>query len=220
MKKTGKKRPYRAGRRKTKGRKIPVISSTAFTSVPTCSVNRPSVNFDNLIQVPLSSQPQDRQGQLCVALFNACSVGTPEKRTEIADFIIDLCVDVLFLTETWLRQAGDEAKCADLAPPGFTAKSFPRSSRGGGLAIVLKDSLLPHFSWTTSLPFCHTSFELIHATLTLTQKTLHFYTLYRPPPNRKNKLTDSLFFEQFPDLLEHCNSLAGNSFILGDFNFH
>ncbi|WP_419615364.1 endonuclease/exonuclease/phosphatase family protein, partial [Thiolapillus sp.] len=153
-------------------------------------------------------------------MFNACSVGTPEKRTEIADFIIDLCVDVLFLTETWLRQAGDEAKCADLAPPGFTAKSFPRSSRGGGLAIVLKDSLLPHFSWTTSLPFCHTSFELIHATLTLTQKTLHFYTLYRPPPNRKNKLTDSLFFEQFPDLLEHCNSLAGNSFILGDFNFH
>ena len=82
------------------------------------------------------------------------------------------------------------------------------------------DSLLPHFSWTTSLPFCHTSFELIHATLTLTQKTLHFYTLYRPPPNRKNKLTDPLFFEQFPDLLEHCNSLAGNSFILGDFNFH
>ena len=79
-------------------------------------------------------------------MFNACSVGTPEKRTEIADFIIDLCVDVLFLTETWLRQAGDEAKCADLAPPGFTAKSFPRSSRGGGLAVVLKDSLVPHFS--------------------------------------------------------------------------
>ena len=103
----------------------------------------------------------------------------------------------MFITETWLRQAGDEVKCADLAPPGFTAKSFPCSSQGGGLTIVLKDSLLPHFSWTTSLPFRHTSFELIHATLTLTQRTLHFYTLYRPPPNRKNKLTDSLFFEQF-----------------------
>ena len=42
-----------------------------------------------------------------MAVFNACSVGTPEKKTEIADFIIDLCVDVLFLTETWLRRAGD-----------------------------------------------------------------------------------------------------------------
>ena len=81
-----------------------------------------------------------------MALFNACSVGTPEKKTEIADFISDHCVDVLFITETWLRQAGDEANCADLALPGLTAKSFPRSSRGGGLAIVLKDSLLPHFS--------------------------------------------------------------------------
>ena len=44
---------------------------------------------------------------LIMAVFNACSVGTPEKKTEIADFIIDLCVDVLFLTETWLRRAGD-----------------------------------------------------------------------------------------------------------------
>ena len=61
-------------------------------------------------------------------MFNACSVGTLEKRTEIADFITDRCVDVLFIMKTWLRQASDEAKCADLAPPGFTVKSFLRSS--------------------------------------------------------------------------------------------
>ena len=59
-----------------------------------------------------------------------------------------------------------------------------------------------------------------HCTLTLPQKTLYFYMLYCPLLKRKNKLTDSLFFEQFPDLLEHHNSLAGNPFILGDFNFH
>ena len=33
---------------------------------------------------------------------------------------------------------------------------------------------------------------------TITQ--LHFF-LYRPPPGKKNQLSDALFFEQFPDFL-------------------
>ena len=37
-----------------------------------------------------------------IDLFNARSVGTDEKRTEI--------------TETWLRPSDDEIKCADLTP--------------------------------------------------------------------------------------------------------
>ena len=38
----------------------------------------------------------------------------------------------MLLTETWLRPAGDEAKIADLAPPGYSVLSFARSA--GGLA--------------------------------------------------------------------------------------
>ena len=44
--------------------------------------------------------------------------------------------------------------------------------------------------------------------------------MYRPPPSRKNKLTDSLFSEQFPDLIDTCNSLRGQICILGDMNIH
>ena len=47
-----------------------------------------------------------------------------------------------------------------------------------------------------------------------------FFCLYRPPPNRKNKLTDSLFVEQLSAFLEYCNSIAGCLLILGDFSFH
>ena len=61
-----------------------------------------------------------------LSLFNARSVGTSRKRTEICNLITDNNVD-MFLTETWLRPSGDEAKCADLAPPGYTVHSFPRS---------------------------------------------------------------------------------------------
>ena len=37
---------------------------------------------------------------------------------------------------------------------------------------------------------------------------------------RKNRLTDSVFFDQFPEFLDSCNSLPGQLFILGDFNIH
>ena len=49
---------------------------------------------------------------------------------------------------------------------------------------------------------------------------LHFFCVYRPPPSRKNKLTESTFLGQFPDPLDHCDSLPGLLCILGDFNFH
>ena len=56
--------------------------------------------------------------------------------------------------------------------------------------------------------------------LTLLQQHIHLFCLYRPPPSSKNKFTDSLFLDQFPDLLDHCNSLHTSLIILGDFNVH
>ena len=42
-----------------------------------------------------------------IGLFNARSVGTDEKRTEIKEFFTDQAIDILFLTETWLRPSDD-----------------------------------------------------------------------------------------------------------------
>ena len=69
-------------------------------------------------------------------LFNARSVGTSRKKTEICNFITDNDVDIMFLTETWLRPSGDEAKCADLAPPGYSVHSFPRSPGAASCRVV------------------------------------------------------------------------------------
>ena len=69
-----------------------------------------------LIRVPLLASASSSVSALRVALFNARSVGTPEKRCEISSYINDIAIDSMFLTETWLRSHGDEAKIADLAP--------------------------------------------------------------------------------------------------------
>ena len=126
------------------------------------------------------------------------------------------------MTETWLSAQGDEAKTAELAPSGFDVKSFPRQSRsrGGGIATVYKSTLGSNITFKTNFYFTHTSFEVVQASITLQHNTLHFFCMYRPPPNRRNNLTDSMFTEQLPDLLDYVNSLPGFVCLVGDMNIH
>ena len=131
------------------------------------------------------------------------------KRCEISTFIKDNGVDLLLVTETWLRAQGDEAKTAELESSGFDVKSFPfqSRSRGGGIATVYKSTLGSNIIFKTNFDLTHTSFEVVQASITLQHNTLHFFCLNRPPPNRRNNLTDSMFTEQLPDLLDYVDSL-------------
>ena len=127
-----------------------------------------------------------------------------------------------FVKETWLSAQGDEAKTVELAPSGLDVKSFPRQSRsrGGGIATAYKSTLGYDITFKTNFDFTHTSFEVVQASITLQHNTLHFFCLYRPPPNRRNNLTDSMFTEQLPDLLEYVNNLLGFVCLVGDMNIH
>ena len=60
----------------------------------------------------------------------------------------------------------------------------------------------------------------MQASIILQHNTLHFFCLYRPPPNRRNNLTDSMFTEQLPDLLDYVNNLTGFVCLVGDMNIN
>ena len=113
------------------------------------------------------------------------------------------------MTETWLNAQGDEEKTVELAPSGFDVKSFPSQSRfrGGGIAIISKSILGSNITFKTKFDFTHTSFEIVQASITLQHNTLHFLCLYHPPPNRRNNLTDSMFNQQLPVLIDYINNL-------------
>ena len=160
-----------------------------------------------------------------VASFNAQKVKGNYitcRRCEISTFIEDNGVDLFFETETWLSAQGDEAKTVELAPSGFDVKSFPRQSRsrGGGIATVYKSTLGSNITFKTNFDFTHTSFQVVQASITLQHNTLHFFCLYHHPPNRRNNLTDSMFTEQLPDLLDYVNNLSGYVCLVGDMNIH
>ena len=182
-----------------------------------------TLNRANLIIVPILqsfSESHFSNDSLRIGCFNARSIGPSEKRSEINNFIFDNRIDVFFLVETWLKDVGDEPKIAYVTPIGYAARSFPMLNRGGGLAIIARSHILQHIAFKSSFSFEHHSFELFQATLALQKRSVNFFCLYRPPPNRKNILTDSLFVEQLSAFLEYCNSVAGCLLILGDFNFH
>ena len=126
------------------------------------------------------------------------------------------------MTETWHSAQGDETKSVELAPSGFDVKSFPRQSRyrGGGIATVYKSTLVSNITFKTNFDFTHTSFEVVQASITLQHNTLHFVCLYRHPPNRRNNLTDSMFTEQLPALLDYVKNLQGFDCLVGDMNIH
>ena len=60
----------------------------------------------------------------------------------------------------------------------------------------------------------------MQASITLQHNTLHFFCLYRPPPNRRNNLTVSMFIEQLPNLLDYVNNLPGFVCFVGDMIIH
>ena len=118
-----KTRTHRAGRRKQSAIRTIVNSrsDTLFTPSPTtlpsnCTAGRRSDNtrHRNLISVSLQPdvQPTNTTTGFRIALFNAQSVGSSEKRAEISTFVTDTRIDLFFITETWLNHRGDEAKIA------------------------------------------------------------------------------------------------------------
>ena len=90
-------RKCRGGRRKI--RKIKVLTTLRHQNRYSGQI---SYNPGNLIEININnlSSKSTCKESFRIGLFNARSVGTDEKRTEIKEFVTDQAVGILFLTET------------------------------------------------------------------------------------------------------------------------
>ena len=82
-----------------------------------------------------------RVGLLDVRHWNCQSVGN--KTVHICDYVIANSVDLMFLTETWLRK-NDPVKIGELTPPGYTFINVPRvtvDDHHGGIGVLYRDNL-------------------------------------------------------------------------------
>ena len=178
----------------------PVVSSPSSPPLsPTCS-----------------SAPRPRKAtHVIVGVWNARSA--VNKALEVNDMIVERDLDVLCLTETWLREEGDDVSIGEMTPPGFSFLHRPRvSGRGGGVALIFRQHLNVRLCKHRSF----SSFENIEVCITRGKQTIRLGCVYRPPPSAGNKLTTCDFIDEFGMFLSDDSIPAENVLVVGDFNFH
>ncbi|XP_072028205.1 uncharacterized protein [Amphiura filiformis] len=141
--------------------------------------------------------------------------------TDIVEIITDNNLDLVMLTETWLYEKGDEPYMSLMTPHGFNCHSFPRRARGGGIAIIVRESLS---NMITLTHLDYTSFESVELKLSIHQVSIICVCLYRLHPGehlvKHTRVNFPTFLSEFTDLLSSYASLKDDVSFTGDFNLH
>jgi len=155
---------------------------------------------------------------LNICTWNARSARN--KTTDISDMIIEKNLDLIFITESWIHETGDDVIKAELTPSGYKILNKPRMSGdpGGGIAIIYRSNL--QISISNQSHENITSFEYFETKFTSHQGDIHFVCVYRPPPSKKNKLKLSTFVDEFTDFIHTKENARGKLLIFGDINIH
>ena len=102
-----------------------------------------SRNLNNLISInrlPFQpSKPSTKLLQFCV--LNARSINN--KTLHIKDYVVDNKIDILAITETWLKSDDDcYFTIRDICPQDYVFNHIPRTTgTGGGVGLLFKKNL-------------------------------------------------------------------------------
>ncbi len=137
----------------------------------------------------------------------------------VNDLINDHNLDLLCLTETWLKP-DEYITLNESTPQDHSYKNEPRpKGKGGGVATIYSNIL----SISQRAGFKYNSFEVMVLRITLSRETrvtdkspvmFVLATVYRPPGHH----TD--FIKEFADFLSELVLAADKVLIVGDFNIH
>jgi exonuclease III len=150
-------------------------------------------------------------------VFNAG--GAASKGETIQDLICDHRLDVLAVSETWIRDDAPDAIKLDMVPPNFAvlhahhpcAVGAERARHGGRLAFI-HSTVLP--ARTIRTDFMPASFELQLVGLQVGNVLVKVENIYRPPSSSK-----AVFLEEFSELLTSIGLTQNERLVIcGDFN--
>jgi hypothetical protein len=156
------------------------------------------------------------KGMKC-CLMNARSV--VNKTELIKDIIVENNIDIAIITETWLSASHGNfhSVLTDLCPPNHKILSKARNKRGGGLAVIYRNTLDITIMDIKSTNV--TSYE--HLTLSIrdissnSRSTQLLVAIYRPPSKPLNA-----FISELQQHLDEVRLKPGVLTVVGDLNIH
>ena len=132
-----------------------------------------------------------------------------------ASYIIDLGIDFLGMTETWLNSENGDGIIKSVCPDGYSALLLPRPNRRGvGLELIHKTSIEVRRPARPPPLIQPTSFECIDLSLVFRTRRVRFLLVYRLPSS------STACFDEFSSILEVISVTSDRLHIVGDFNFH
>ena len=133
------------------------------------------------------------------------------KTSAFSDFVLSNDLDVVGVTETWLRPSDTQGLMDEITPAGFQLHQVPRENKkGGGVAVLVRNGI--------DSVHCQTdrreTFEHITVKLSDRQSSqLLVHVIYRPPSTSKSR-----FIEEFNSFMEAAALSPHENIILGDVN--
>ena len=160
--------------------------------------------------VSLNPGPSGSNERIKIATMKVRSI--KPKTATFSEYVTSKNLDIVAVTETWLKHDETKSTIADISPPGYSFFHEPRADQwaGGGVGILVSDQLKTDIH---PLPLFKT-FETIAARIGNNSFSGFVVCLYR----LQNGTCQ--FFDVFQDLLENILSLHDNLYRLGDFNLH
>ena len=86
------------------------------------------------------------------------------------------------------------------------------------VAIIFRDTIAVKQYFSKEINF--SNFESLNCTIALNNKVTFIGIIYRPPPSKLNGFSNSSFFKDWEDYLNHLMHLKQDILLTGDINFH
>ena len=162
------------------------------------------------------SNPVDVARPLSVALLNARSVNN--KALYIFDFIVDRSLDILAITETWLRDnTSDSAVLSAMVPAGYSIVNVPRGTGvSGGVAVIYRSNISASQRRSKS----YKSFEHVVLDFKILSNRIKLIVVYSPTPKTGNSQASEQIIAEFGELLDKIAVSPGKMLVVGDLNYH
>ena len=163
----------------------PVVNGNTYQYYTGSTCKQKTADRNNVI-VKLQN---DNLKRMSVGLLNSQSL--KNKTLLISDLITEKNISLLFLTETWIQNVNEEIFLKHASPVGYSyhQKSRPNGSRGGGVAVIYQDNIKLVDMTTQFKQF--SSFESIVLSAMINGESVWFFNIYRPPPSKCSKCSQS-----------------------------